>query len=209
MDCSLPGSSLQGILQARKNILGWVAISFSRGSSRPRNWTQVSCIAGSFFTDWAMREVCHKGCFKNEKRNQLMYNQPSTGVSGELWKTSKQQFAETNCLKTFLAALRRIKLGEGKTSRKKPGRDTPRCYVFLVTVLRDAGLFLFLLLKSYLFCFLFHKMGITCAHIIELKQKLNKLICAKLLVESIINHDLCTGSSFEHSSKSLPGDKWK
>ena len=39
MDCSLPGSSVQGILQAR--ILEWVAISFSRGSSRPRDLTQV------------------------------------------------------------------------------------------------------------------------------------------------------------------------
>ena len=38
MDCSLPGSSVHGILQAR--ILEWVAISFSRGSSQPRNWTQ-------------------------------------------------------------------------------------------------------------------------------------------------------------------------
>ena len=41
-DCSLPGSSVHGILQAR--ILEWVAISFSRGSSHLRNWTQVSCI---------------------------------------------------------------------------------------------------------------------------------------------------------------------
>ena len=44
MDCSLPGSSIQGILPAR--ILEWVAIPFSRGSSWPRNWTGVSCIAG-------------------------------------------------------------------------------------------------------------------------------------------------------------------
>ena len=50
-DCSPSGSSVHGILQAR--ILEWVAISFSRGSSRPRNWTWVSCIAGRFFTDWA------------------------------------------------------------------------------------------------------------------------------------------------------------
>ena len=49
MDCSPPGSSVKGILQAR--ILKWVAISFSRGSSWPRNWTQVSCIAGRLFTD--------------------------------------------------------------------------------------------------------------------------------------------------------------
>ena len=44
---SLPGSSLHGILQAR--ILEWVAISFSRGSSQPRDQTQVSCIAGRHF----------------------------------------------------------------------------------------------------------------------------------------------------------------
>ena len=50
MDCSLPGSSVRGILQAR--ILEWIAISFSRGSSWPRDWTQVSRIAGRHFTDW-------------------------------------------------------------------------------------------------------------------------------------------------------------
>ena len=47
MDCSLSGSSVHGIFQAK--VLVWVAISFSRGSSRPRDWTQVSCIAGRFF----------------------------------------------------------------------------------------------------------------------------------------------------------------
>ena len=55
MDCSLPGSSIHGILQAR--ILEWVAISFSRRSSRPRDWTRVSCIVGRHFTVWATREV--------------------------------------------------------------------------------------------------------------------------------------------------------
>ena len=48
MDYSLPGSSVHGILQAR--ILEWVALPFSRGSFQPRDWTQVSCIAGGFFT---------------------------------------------------------------------------------------------------------------------------------------------------------------
>ena len=43
------------ILQAR--ILEWVAISFSRGSSQPRDQIQVSCIAGGFFTFWATREA--------------------------------------------------------------------------------------------------------------------------------------------------------
>ena len=47
VDCSPPGSFIHGILQAR--ILEWVATSFSRGSSRPRDRTQVSCIAGRHF----------------------------------------------------------------------------------------------------------------------------------------------------------------
>ena len=48
MDCSLPGSSVHGILQAR--ILEWVGIPFSRGSSPPRDGTHISCIADRFFT---------------------------------------------------------------------------------------------------------------------------------------------------------------
>ena len=55
IDCSLPGSSVYGILQVR--ILEWVAIPFSRGCSQPRDWTQVSCTAGRFFTIWATRAV--------------------------------------------------------------------------------------------------------------------------------------------------------
>ena len=47
MDCSPPGSSVHGILQA--GTLGWVATSFSRGSSRPRDQTCVSCITGKYF----------------------------------------------------------------------------------------------------------------------------------------------------------------
>ena len=48
VDCSLPGFSVHGILQAR--ILEWVTFSFSRGSSQPRDRTQVSCIVSGFFT---------------------------------------------------------------------------------------------------------------------------------------------------------------
>ena len=55
MECSPPGSSVHGILQAR--ILEWVAISFSGGSSWPRDQTHVSRIAGRFFTIWATKEV--------------------------------------------------------------------------------------------------------------------------------------------------------
>ena len=48
MDHSPPGSSVHGILQAR--ILEWVAMPSSRGSSLPKDWTGISCVAGGFFT---------------------------------------------------------------------------------------------------------------------------------------------------------------
>ena len=57
-ELSLPDSSVHGILQAR--ILEWVAISYSRGSSRSRDWTRVSCvscIAGEFIACWAIPEA--------------------------------------------------------------------------------------------------------------------------------------------------------
>ena len=50
MDCTLQDSSVHGIFQA--GVLEWVAISFSRGSSQPRDRTQVSCIPGRCFTIW-------------------------------------------------------------------------------------------------------------------------------------------------------------
>ena len=55
MDCSPPGSSVHGISQAR--ILEWVAMPSSRGSSQLSDRTEVSCIAGKFFTNWATREA--------------------------------------------------------------------------------------------------------------------------------------------------------
>ena len=54
-DCSLPSSSVHGILQAR--IMEWVAVPFSRRSSQPRDRSQVSCIAGGFFTIWTTRKA--------------------------------------------------------------------------------------------------------------------------------------------------------
>ena len=60
VDCTPPGSSVHGILQARilqARILEWVAISFSRGSSWTRDRTQVSRIRGRYFNLWATREA--------------------------------------------------------------------------------------------------------------------------------------------------------
>ena len=68
MDCSLSGSSVHGILQAR--ILEWVAIPFTRVSSQPKDQTWVSYITGGFFTISAIRKpLCvsmHK-YYKTEK----------------------------------------------------------------------------------------------------------------------------------------------
>ena len=60
MDCSPPGSSVHGISQAR--ILEWVAISFSRESSQPRNWTHVSYIGRQILDHCAIWEA-HKYCW--------------------------------------------------------------------------------------------------------------------------------------------------
>ena len=75
MDCSLPGSSLHGIFQAR--VLEWAAIAFSRGSSRPRDQTQISCIAGRFFTilGWPKSSLIHKMLWKNLKE---LFGQPNS-----------------------------------------------------------------------------------------------------------------------------------
>ena len=57
MDCSLPDSSVPGILQAR--LLEWVAISFSRRYSQPRDQTHVSCIGRQILYHWATWESIH------------------------------------------------------------------------------------------------------------------------------------------------------
>ena len=70
MDCSLPGSSVHGIFQAI--VLEWIAISFSRGSSRPRDWTRVSCIVDRGFTIWATREVQRKRSYSLIEKETLL-----------------------------------------------------------------------------------------------------------------------------------------
>ena len=65
--------TFHGILQAR--ILEWVAFAFSRGSSQPRNQTRVSCIAGGFFTNWAIKEALFLGTYAL-KQNYSLKNSP-------------------------------------------------------------------------------------------------------------------------------------
>ena len=74
VDCSPSGSSIHGIFQAR--ILECFDIPFSRGSSQPKGWTQVSCIAGRFFTIWATREAqerCPTVLIENKPRHQGLW----------------------------------------------------------------------------------------------------------------------------------------
>ena len=72
MDYSLPGSSVQGILQAR--ILDWVAISSSRGSSQPRDRTCVSCVGR-----WIFLPLSHLGVFKIQVVQNLGFAGRHTG----------------------------------------------------------------------------------------------------------------------------------
>ena len=65
MDCKLPGSSVHGILQAR--LLEWVATSFYRGSSWPRDQTWVFRTAGRLFTAWATSEALYVNETSNKK----------------------------------------------------------------------------------------------------------------------------------------------
>ena len=87
MDCSPPGSSAQGNLQER--ILEWVAISFSRESSRPRKWSWLSCIADSLFTNWAMWEAQDPGSRDQKKKKKRFFKvtcvSMCVGVLGCVW----------------------------------------------------------------------------------------------------------------------------
>ena len=69
MDRRLPGSSVHGILQAR--VLEWVAISFCRGSSQPRDRTRVSRIPGRRFNLWATREAIREMLIRRDVLSHL------------------------------------------------------------------------------------------------------------------------------------------
>ena len=81
--CDPMDYTVRGILQAR--ILEWVAFPFSRGSSQPRDWTRVSCIAGGFFTNWATRDALDEikaRIFKkfDEKDKSIDVNQSTNSI---------------------------------------------------------------------------------------------------------------------------------
>ena len=77
-------------------IMEWVAYPFSSGSSQPRNWIGVSCIAGRFFTNWAIREAWKK--IKVSTKNNLL-----SKVVFHIWSRVKDFFADKKILKEFIS----------------------------------------------------------------------------------------------------------
>ena len=86
-DCSLPGTSVHGILQAR--VLEWVAMPSSRGSSQPRDQTQISHIADRFFTIWATREAVTQW-------TKFLFLQKSSVLKEERSKSKSSSWTITN-----------------------------------------------------------------------------------------------------------------
>ena len=83
--CNPMDYTVHGVLQAR--ILEWVAIPFSRGSSQSRDRTQLSCIAGGFFTSWATREV-----WLSTKELMLL----NCGAGEDSWEFLGQKWDQTS-----------------------------------------------------------------------------------------------------------------
>ena len=103
MDSSPPGSSVHGILQAR--ILEWVAISFSRGSSRPRDRTQASHIAGRHFNLWATREALNSNSVLLLTSKYPLYASILSFVKDvfkKVWELNEWTYMQ-NCLGQWLA----------------------------------------------------------------------------------------------------------
>ena len=80
------GYTVHGILQAR--ILEWVAVPFSRGSSQPRDHTQVSLTAGGFFTSWATREA-QRGGWAGIQHFHLGFQSPLTDPVDALLESTR------------------------------------------------------------------------------------------------------------------------
>ena len=131
MDCSVPDSSIHGILLAR--ILEWVTIPFSRGSSQPRDWTQFSLIAGRFFTVWATSEAPKMvqtltKCTQHVLSSYYMNQQSHTwAFITEMWKLTLTQYIGKYQYMNVLATLfiiEKLSLNMQKTGHS---------YVILIT----------------------------------------------------------------------------
>ena len=105
MDCRLPGSSVHGDAPGKNTGVGSVAISFSRGSSQPRDRTQVSHTAGGFFTVWATREAqdySRQGAYPFSRGSSRPRNRTGIscikGVFSTGWATRDTQIYTYTCV---------------------------------------------------------------------------------------------------------------
>ena len=94
MDCNPPDSSVHETSQAR--ILEQVAISFSRGSSQPRNRTYISCIGRQFLYHWATKEAFYI---------QVSIKNPGGRMGWRRWPVTNKQESYLICLKNLNLAL--------------------------------------------------------------------------------------------------------
>ena len=164
-----PRSSVHGILQTR--ILEWGAISSSRGSSRPRDWTWVSCIARRFFTVWALFfPRCPLCCLRAPSRTQMESScllRPLLAVTafptvlvpdflGPLWGQVRSLAAPPltwACLMLSCDQTGVMDVGE-EPQRWSGPLVTPHCgapYHFWLPEAEPSGFFCFLFLFIYLF----------------------------------------------------------
>ena len=122
MDYSHPSSSVHGVLLAR--ILEFVAIPFSRRCSRPKDWTQVSHIAGRFFTVWATRKSPNNGRTKHVlyKECSHEWNLKVPFADEPVWRTGSEMQTQ------------RPASGPGEKGRRDgPGEQHCRLYTPCVT----------------------------------------------------------------------------
>ena len=136
MDCSLPGSSVHGILQAW--LLEWVAISFSSGSSQPRNQTWVLCIAGRLFADWATKEALIIKWKYNEVASWLYASIHSCSTHQLQTLLTTKRWTARQCLqrvRTHMGDLQGALLCGGKVVAKQYFKHN-YVYVFLKNVYR-------------------------------------------------------------------------
>ena len=104
--CNPMNYTVHGILQAR--ILEWVAFPFSRGSSQPRDRTQVSHIAGGFFTSWVTREALY--C-KKKKKKMISKLVDSILLPGRSWEENRR---ENRDIQVRIPVENILKLGNGQ-----------------------------------------------------------------------------------------------
>ena len=131
--CDLMDSTVRGNLQAR--ILEWVAFSFSRRSSQPRDWTQVSCIAGGFFTIWATREA---GSNSETVKDREAWHAAVHGVA-------KSQTWLSNCTTTATGNAKR----QNVSMQAPLGRVKEKVLLYLICHSPPYSLFVYILIRIF------------------------------------------------------------